>query len=151
MASTTAMLGIQAGYVLAAITLLALPIAAVAFANAGPLWQGIGKGPFSMEHMPPPQVGGGPDPVDPAIQAAEARQMLEAKSYRRQRRGERPLDVEAEVTRLLDSPGAAPPGVDERLRAEVRQLVVARNERRMRRGEEPLDVEAEIDRQLADL
>jgi hypothetical protein len=101
--------------------------------------------------MPPPQIGGGPDPVDPAIQAAEARQMLEAKSYRRQRRGQRPLDVEAEVSRLLESPGAQAPGVDERLRAEVRQLVVARNERRMRRGEQPLDVEAETERQLKDL
>jgi hypothetical protein len=145
-----ALLDIQAGYVLAAITLLALPIAAVAFANSGPLWRGIGKGPLSMEHMPPPRVGGGPDPVDPAIQAAEARQMLEAKSFRRERRGEQPLDVEAELTRLLDSSAAAP-GVDERLRAEVRQLVVARNERRMRRGEQPLDVEAETERQLEDL
>jgi len=151
MAPSTALLDIQAGYVLAAITLLALPIAAVAFANSGPLWRGIGKGPLSIEQMPPPRVGGGADPVDPAIQAAEARQMLEAKSFRRQRRGEQPLDVEAEVTRLLDSPGAQAPGVDERLRAEVRQMVVARNERRMRRGEQPLDIEAETDRQLADL
>ena len=77
--------------------------------------------------------------------------MLEAKSYRRQQRGETPLDVEFEVRRLLDSPGAAGPAIDEKLRAEVRQLVVARNERRMRRGEEPLEIEAEIERQLADL
>ena len=149
MVPTGALLDIQTGYVLAAITLLALPIAAVAFANSGPLWRGIGKGPLSIEHAPPPRVGGGPEPVDPAIQAAEARQMLEAKSFRRERRGERPLDVEAEMTRLLDSPDAAAPGVDERLREEVRQLVVARNERRMRRGEQPFDVEAETDRQPA--
>jgi hypothetical protein len=145
-------IGIQSGYVLAAITLFALPIAAVAFARSGPAWRGIGKGPFAIEGaMPPPRTGGPAPPVDPALQAAEARQMIEAKSYRRQRRGEAPLDVEAEVTKLLDSPGAAGPGPDERLRAEVRELVVARNERRMRSGRPPLDVEAETKRQLDDL
>jgi hypothetical protein len=85
------------------------------------------------------------------VQEAEARQMLEAKSYRRRLRGEAPLDVEAEVARLLDAPGASGPGVEEKLREEVRQLVVARNERRMRRGEQPLDVERETERQLRDL
>ena len=39
--------------------------------------------------------------------------MLEAKSYRRRQRGEAPLDVEAEVTRLLDAPGAAGPAIDD--------------------------------------
>jgi hypothetical protein len=143
---------IQSGYVLAAITLLTLPIAAVAFARSGPAWRGIGKGPFAIEQaMPPPRGAHPPPPVDPAIQAAEARQMIEAKSYRRQRRGEAPLDVESEVRRLLESPQAKDPGLDERLRAEVRELVVARNERRMRGGEAPLDVEAETERQLRNL
>lgn len=152
MALLLGLIGIKSGYVLAAITLIVLPIAAGAFARSGPLWEGIGKGQFALEHtLPPPRIGGGAPPVDPAIQAAEARQMLEAKSYRRQRRGEAPLDVEAEVARLLDSPGAASPDVDERLRAEIRQLVVARNERRMRHGKAPLDVEAEVERQLGDL
>ena len=146
----SAALGIQSGYVLAAITLFALPIAATAFARSGPAWQSIGKGAFSIEQtLPPPRVGQPAPPVDPALQAAEARQMLEAKSYRRERRGEAPLDVEAEVTRLIEAAGPAP-GLDERLRGEVRELVVARNERRMRRGEEPLDVEEEIERQLHD-
>ncbi len=76
--------------------------------------------------------------------------MLEAKSYRRQRRGESPLDVEAEVERLLDSPLGASPNLDQQLRAEVRELVLARNERRMRNGKAPLDVEAEVERQLGD-
>ena len=147
----TGAIGIQSGYVLAAITLFALPIAAVAFARSGPAWRGLGKGPFAIEQAVPPSRAGQPaPPVDPAIQAAEARQMLEAKSYRRQRRGEAPLDVDSEVARLLESPEAADPGIDERLRAEVRELVIARNERRMRRGEDPLDVEAEIERQLDD-
>jgi hypothetical protein len=147
------LIDIQAGFALTLITLIALPIALIAFARTGPLWQSVGKGPFAIEQeMPPPSRLSQPDPpVDRKLQETEARQMLEAKSYRRQQRGEAPLDIEAEVTRLLEAPGAAGPAIDEKLRSEVRQLVVARNERRMRRGEEPLDVEEEIDRQLADL
>jgi hypothetical protein len=151
MAVALAAIQLQSGYVLAAITLLALPIAAIAFARSGPAWRSIGKGPLSIEQeLPPPRLGGGEPPVDAAAQAAETRQMVEAKSFRRQRRGEAALDVEAEVARLLESPVAAA-GADEALRAEVRELVVARNERRMRAGEEPLDVEAEVERQLGDL
>jgi hypothetical protein len=145
---------LQSGYVLAAITLFILPVAAFTFARSGPAWESIGKGRFGVMHsMPPPRIAGPPPKVDPAIQAAEARQMLEAKSYRRLQRGEAPLDVEAEVTALLESePSGMPgkPGLDEKLRAEVRELVVARNERRMRGGREPLDVEAEVERQVAD-
>ena len=77
----------------------------------------------------------------------EIRQLVEAKSARRQARGEPALDVEAEVAALMGPPA----GADSALREEVRQLVVARNERRMRRGEEPLNVEAEVDRQLREL
>jgi hypothetical protein len=148
-----ALIDLQAGYVLTLITLIALPIALLAFARTGPLWQSVGKGRFAIEQeIPPPSAISRPDPpVDRRLQETEARQMIAAKSYRRQQRGEAPLDVEAEVAALLDSPGAAGPQIDEKLRAEVRQLVVARNERRMRRGEEPLDVETEMERQLADL
>ena len=74
--------------------------------------------------------------------------MLEAKSRRREARGEAPLDIEAELASLTaGTPGTGDPA----LREEVRQLVVARNERRARQGKEPLDVEAEIERQLRDL
>ncbi|HEU4905385.1 MAG TPA: hypothetical protein VFT19_04630 [Solirubrobacterales bacterium] len=147
------LIDIQAGFVLTLITLIALPIALIAFARSGPLWEGVGKGPFAIEQeLPPPSRLAQPQPpVDRRLQETEARQMLEAKSYRRRQRGEAPLDVEAELARLLDAPGAGGPAIDEKLRAEVRQLVVARNERRMRRGEDPLDVEAELERQLADL
>jgi hypothetical protein len=72
--------------------------------------------------------------------------MVEAKSARREARGEAALDVEAEIAALT-----RPAGADAELRDEVRQLVIARNERRARRGQEPLDVEAEVDRQLRDL
>lgn len=148
-----ALIDLQAGYVLTLITLVALPIALVAFARSGPLWQSVGKGPFAIEQQvpPPSRISQPAPPVDRRLQETEARQMIEAKSYRRRQRGEAPLDIEAEVRRLLDAPGAGEPALDETLRAEVRQLVLARNERRMRRGEEPLEVEAEIERQLADL
>jgi hypothetical protein len=90
--------------------------------------------------------------VDPAIQAAEVRQMLLAKAERQKGRGEPVLDVEAESARLLEEAAESPsPAHDEELRAEVRQFVVARNERRRRAGMEPLDVVAETERQLADL
>jgi hypothetical protein len=146
---------LQSGYVLAAITLFVLPIAAFTFARSGGAWQEIGKGRFGVMHsMPPPRMAQPSPEIDLAIQAAEARQMLEAKSYRRTQRGEAPIDVEAEVAALLDPElgggKARKRGLDEKLRAEVRALVIARNERRMRRGEEPLDVEAETERQVAD-
>ena len=78
--------------------------------------------------------------------------MVEAKSYRRQARGGQPLDIDAEVERLLGETDPGPAvAIDRELREEVRQLVLARNERRMRRGEQPLDVEAEVERQLRNL
>jgi hypothetical protein len=153
----TALTYLQSGYLLAAVTLFALPIAAISFARSGPAWKELGKGRFGVMHsMPPPRMGmAQPSPeIDLAIQAAEARQMLEAKSYRRLQRGEEPLDVEAEMSALLDSEltgkASKKRDLDEKLRAEVRELVIARNERRMRRGEDPLDVEAEVERQVAD-
>jgi len=143
------------GKILILIALVVLPIAAIAFAGAGKALKDLGKGPFAIEQeLPAPlDLGGGSGPpVSPAVREAEVRQMLEAKSYRRVQRGEAPLDIEAEVERMLAAPEpGAGIGMDAQLREEVRQLVVARNERRMRRGQEPLDVEAEIGRQLADL
>jgi hypothetical protein len=149
-----ALTDIQSGYLLAVVTLAVLPIAAISFARSGPAWKELGKGRFGVMHsMPPPRMAQPSPEIDLAIQAAEARQMLEAKSYRRLQRGEEPLDVEAEMSALLDtelSGNGRKRDLDEKLRAEVRDLVIARNERRMRRGEEPLDVEAEVERQVAD-
>ena len=76
--------------------------------------------------------------------------MLEAKAYRQSARGEEPVDVDAEVDRLLAEPQGGQLADDRALVEEVRQLVVARNERRARRGEAPLDVESEVERQLRD-
>jgi hypothetical protein len=144
---------VGAGMVLIVIALLVLPIAAIAFAGSGKALKTLGKGRWAIEQeLPARRSLSSPQPLNKAVQAAEVRQMLEAKSYRREQRGEEPLDVEAEMKRLLEEDEAAPKGgVDKELRDEVRQLVIARNERRMRQGKPPLEVEAEIERQLADL
>lgn len=151
-----ALTAVQKGAILLLITGVAAPIAGLWFLRSGDAWRSLGRGPFAIEPEEPGwrRRGGAPAPVDPAIQAAEVRQMLEAKAARQRRRGERPTDVEAETARLLETAAERPPA-DERMRAElrseVRQLLVARNERRRRQGLDPLDVEAETERQLADL
>ena len=131
------------------------PLIGFLLKRVGGGWNSVGGGPFAILHERPAagRSGAPSPPADPAIQAAEVRQMLEAKSERRARRGEAPLDVEEEAERLLAEPEPASPddAMDEELRAEVRQLVVVRNERRRRQGLEPLDVRAETERALADL
>jgi hypothetical protein len=140
------------GTIMIVIALLVLPIAAIAFAGSGAALKTLGKGRFAIEQeLPAKRSLGPPAPVDKAVQAAEVRQMLEAKSYRREQRGEAPLDIEEEMKRLLAPAAGASLGMDQELREEVRQLVIARNERRMRQGKPPLDVKAEVERQLADL
>ena len=136
------------GTVVIVIAVVAAVVAAAAYVGSGRLYDGIGKGAFSLDQPDRPK---GPEPGSAAYAAeaeAETRQLLEAKSALRVARGETPLDVDAEYA-ALTAPTAAPR--DDALREEVRQLVIARNERRARQGEPPLDVEAEIDRQLRDL
>jgi hypothetical protein len=118
------------------------------------LYDHIGQGGLTRESDYPAGATG--DPASPAARAErehEIRQMLRARSDRRQRRGEAPLDVDAEVARLLAAEGAgAGAGEHDRsLVEEVRQLVVARNERRERQGLEALDVDTEVARTLAEL
>jgi hypothetical protein len=148
-----ALSALQKGIALLAFTGVAAPLIGLLLKRVGGGWETMGGGPFAILNERPRNRAGGPQPVDPAIQAAEVRQMLEAKSERRRQRGEAPLDVEAEAERLhaaVEQPRGEE-AMDAELRAEVRQLVVVRNERRLREGQEPLDVEAETERQLADL
>ena len=77
--------------------------------------------------------------------------MLGARSERLVRGGQAPLDIDAEVARLLAPAAGAPSSRDAALVEEVRQLVVARNERRVRQGLEPLDVDGEVSRTLQEL
>jgi hypothetical protein len=149
---------ISNGEVILIVVLVTIPIAAIAFiVNASSAFKSIGKGGLSVEFesdaphgLTDSGIGGG----EPAgVREDELRQMLEAKAYRQSARGETPLDVDAELERLLaeQSSGPADPSADPALREEVRQLVVARNERRARQGKEPLDVDAEVARQLREL
>ena len=137
------------GIAVIVIAIVAGIAAIVSYAGSGDLYKNIGKGQFALDRDDQPP---GPRPGSAAAQAEQAeevRQMIQARSDRREARGEAPLDVEAEVAALLRPAPAG--GADPELREEVRQLVIASNERRARRGEEPLDVETEIDRQLRDL
>lgn len=134
------------GTVLIVLVLVAIVFAALSFIGTGSIYRGLGRTGLALDE---PDLRPGPAPGSPAADAEareEIRQMLEAKSARREARGEPPLDVDAELAALT-----APAAVDEGLRDEVRQLVVARNERRIRRGEEAVDVESEVDRRLREL
>jgi len=128
------------GIILIAVSLLAVLAAAVSYWGSGSIYSRLGSSDLEMRREEPTATA--------AETQEEIRQMLEAKSRRREARGEAPLDVEAELAQLT---AAAPGAGDPALREEVRQLVIARNERRLRQGKEPLEVEAEIDRQLRDL
>jgi hypothetical protein len=139
--------------VLIVVALLAIPFAALAFATgAGKALKEIGKGDFAIEQEFPAAGTGPVRPTTRAEREAEIRQMLEARAYRAERRGGKPVDVDAELKKLLaaDQPSASL-GEDAGLRAEVKSLVIARNERRGRAGKKPLDVEKEIERQLREL
>jgi hypothetical protein len=127
------------GIVLIVICVIAVLAAAVSYWGSGSIYSKIGSSDLEMRREQ--------SEASPAEAREEIVQMLEAKSRRREARGEAPLDVEAELAALTSAPGANDPA----LREEVRQLVIARNERRARQGKEPLDVEAEIERQLRDL
>ena len=127
------------------VAVLAVVIAAISYRGAGGVYRGIGRGGFAMDRGSASDTA--PAGGTPAEAQEEIRQMLEAKSARREARGEEPLDVDAEVAALM----AESTENDPALREEVRQLVIARNERRQRQGKEPLDVEAEIERQLRSL
>jgi hypothetical protein len=142
------------GTVIWIIVLVVAPVAAVLFAGAFGVLEQLGRGGMSLEDRPARPA---PMPNSPAAQAEredDIRQLVQARHDRALARGERGLDVDAEVERLVALDPASQPEADQQdaaLREEVRQLVVARNERRIARGEEPLDVETEVDRQLRDL
>ena len=118
--------------------------ACLSYIGSGAIYRGLGRTGMSLDEpdLRPDPVAGSPAAMAEAQE--EIRQMLEAKSARSERRGDGPIDIDAEMAALTAAPAPADPA----LREEVRQLVVARNERRIRRGEEPVDVEAEVEREL---
>jgi len=128
-------------------------VAVFTFLGTGKLYEQIGRGGLSLREDDDGRgrPGGGGAPPSAAVAAGERdeeiRQLLAARNERRARRGQEPIDVEAELQRLT----APSIDIDPALREEIRQLVVARNERRARAGKEPLDVDAEIERQVREL
>jgi hypothetical protein len=133
------------GIVLVVVVVGAAIIAVLtAVGSAGAFGQ-IGRGGLSLgDGSDRPAREPAPMPAA-AERDAEIRQMLEARNARRARRGEEPVDIDAELARLTR------PAIDPALALEVRQLVTARNARRLRRGQEPLDVEAEVQRRLREI
>ena len=129
------------GTVLIVVSLLAVVVAAISYWGSGRIYSGLGRGDLELERDRPVAAASAAEAQE------EIRQMLQAKSDRREARGEGPIDIDAEMASLAAGPSTGDPA----LREEVRQLVVARNERRLRQGKEPLDVESEVDRQLRDL
>lgn len=118
--------------------------AAIALISARRTWDDYGSDHLQTES----ELSRSPAPGSNAAMQdrdTEIRQLLEARNALRARRGEPPLDIEAELARLTA------PTIDPALRAEIRDLVVARNFRRARAGKPPLDVEAEIEREIAGL
>jgi hypothetical protein len=149
------------GTVIWIVVLVIAPIAAVLFAGGFGLLDQLGRGGLAIDE-PPPSTSAGPRPGGALARAereTEIRQLVQARHDRQTGRGETPVDVDSEVSRLLalDPETGPESGPDEKarqdsaLRLEVRQLVIARNERRAARGEPTLDVETEVDRQLRDL
>jgi hypothetical protein len=107
-------------------------------------WREVGKNSLMLDRDLPR----GPAPGSAAAayeRDEEIRELLQARNARRIRRGEAPIDVEAELARLTA------PMVDPELRQEIRDMVVARNHRRVRAGKPALDVESEIEREIAKL
>jgi hypothetical protein len=147
-------ISLSTGEVIMIVVFTTIPIALLTFAmGAKNALDEVGKGQFAVEFESdvPSKITDSDAESSPAAREAEIRQFLEAKAYRQRERGEAPLDVDAELKRLLAERPSVPSGVDPQLAEEVRQLVVARNERRARQGKEPLDVDEEVGRQLRDL
>jgi hypothetical protein len=124
------------GIVIVVVVVIAAIVAVITVAGSNRAYDQIGRGGMSAEPAAQAEAG---------AREAEIRQMLEARSARRVRKGQEPLDVDAELAALTR--GAPDPG----LAAEVRQLVEARNARRVRKGQAPLDVDAEVARRLREL
>lgn len=117
-------------------------IALLTFVTSGRSYDEIGKGGFYEEK---PRASAPTGAAADRERDEEIRQMLEARNARRVRRGEAPVDVEAELAELTAT------RIDPELLGEIRDLVHARNRRRVKAGKEPLDVEAEVQRQVRDL
>jgi hypothetical protein len=132
------------GTVIWVVCIAAVVIALLALVSSRGTWDDFGKDGLLLDSEKAP--GASPATVGSLLERdEEIRQMLDARNARRVRRGEAPLDVEQELSRLTA------PAIDPELRDEIRAHVKARNYRRTRAGKPPLDVEAEVEREIARL
>ncbi len=118
--------------------------ALLALVSASKTWKEYGKSQLLMERDRDagPAAGSAPALLE---RDSEIRQLLDARNQRRERRGEPPLDIDRELSRLTALQ------VDGQLKAEIRELVIARNHRRARAGKPLLDVDAEVAREIGQL
>jgi hypothetical protein len=125
------------GTVVFVVAVVGAAVAVITLVSSGRSYRQIGRDGLMHDDAPA---------ASPATaREDEIRQMLVARNVRRERRGEAPLDVEAELA-AVDRPAA-----DADLRDELRAVVVAGNRRRVRAGKAPLDVDAEVERRIRDL
>jgi hypothetical protein len=80
--------------VVVVVTILAAIVGLVTLGGRARAYDDIGKGGLSLDRPPP-------EPAGTVVRDEEIRQMLAARNERRARKGEPPLDVEAEVRRQL--------------------------------------------------
>src|SRR3954451_9349177 len=89
------------GTVLIVVCVIAVIVAAASYGGSGAIYRGLGRsGAFSIDE-PDERSAPAPQSRDGRAEAQEeSRQMLEAKSARREARGQAPLDIEAEMASL---------------------------------------------------
>ncbi len=84
------------GIVVFVVVILAAVVAVAGMAARNRAYDEIGRGDLSLDRLPP-----SPGSPSRAELEAEVRALVSARNARRQRRGQPPLDVEAEVQREL--------------------------------------------------
>jgi hypothetical protein len=87
------------GTVLIGVSVLAVVVAVLSYWGSGRIYSGLGRGDLELRRE---------QAASPAEAQEEIRQMLEAKSRRREARGEAPLDVDAEVPGTSGGPPSDP-------------------------------------------
>jgi hypothetical protein len=134
------------GTVVWVVCIVAAVIAVLGLVSSQKTWDDFGKGGLTMDSE---RTASSRTTSSAGLRERdeEIRQMLEARNARRRRRGEPPIDVEAELHRLT----APKVEVDPELRQEIRDLVKARSYRRVRAGKPPLDIDAEVEREISRL
>ena len=97
------------GTVLIVVCVIAVIVAALSFRGSGNIYKGLGpQRPRSRwTRTTSPAAGADLAAAQSPEAREEIRQMLEAKSARREARGQAPLDIDAEVEKLT-APQAAP-------------------------------------------